>query len=154
MSKVKKNVKFATAACLFVGAWEGVQTHAYPDPATRGHPWTICYGETSGVKKGDKRTMEECKTGLVKELDVYADKVDACTKAETTDEQKIAFYSFSWNLGPGRYCSKIAPLVNTGQMKEACDKLLQFNTAAGIPMRGLTRRRQAERELCMKGVPT
>lgn len=150
MSKIKKNAAFGAAACAMVAGWEGVQTHAYPDPATRGHPWTICFGETAGVKKGDFRSMAECKAGLAKELDVYADKVDACTKVEITDSQRIAFYSFSWNLGPGRYCKSIAPLVNAGRMTEACDKILQFDTAAGIKMRGLTRRREAEAELCRR----
>lgn len=152
MSRSRKKAAVGAAACVFVGGWEGVQTVAYPDPATRGHPWTICYGETSGVKKGDRRSIEECRAGLAKGLDHYGDQMERCLAVPISDDQWIAFVSFSWNLGPGRFCSKIAPLVNTGRMKDACDKLLDYDRAAGIRMRGLTRRREAEHELCMRGL--
>ncbi|KAA2237652.1 lysozyme [Salinarimonas soli] len=151
MSTTKKRSAAAVVACMtFTGGWEGMQRYAYPDPATKGHPWTICFGETEGVKKGDVRTLEQCKEGLRRGIEErYGAAVDACTAVELPDRRWVAFTSFAWNLGPARYCKSIAPLVNAGQTREACDKLLRFDTAAGIRMRGLTRRRAAERELCM-----
>ncbi|NBJ13188.1 lysozyme [Microvirga arsenatis] len=147
----KRRSAAAVALCMtFTGGWEGVQTFAYPDPATKGHPWTICYGETEGVKKGDRRTIEECKEGLRKGIEErYGAAVDACTKVAITDRQWVAFTSFAWNLGTGRYCKSIAPLVNAGNIRAACDKLMEFVYANKIKFRGLVRRRAAERELCM-----
>ena len=47
---------------------EGLRFHAYPDPATGGAPWTICYGHTKGVRKGDKATAEQCYKWLAEDL--------------------------------------------------------------------------------------
>jgi lysozyme len=152
MSRIKKGGAFAVAACAFVGAWEGVQTFAYPDPATKGPPWTICYGETEGVRRGDRRTIEECKAGLLKGLDRYANKIEECVTAPLTDERWIALVSFAWNVGPAGACkSSVVRLINAGHTRAGCDALLKWNKAAGMPMRGLTRRRAAEREMCLKG---
>ena len=138
----------AAAAALFIGGWEGLQTVAYRD-ASPAQIWTICYGSTDGVKKGDRKTVEECNALLESELrEKYIPGVEACLRAPATDSQKVAFYSFAYNLGVGRFCKSIAPVWNSGDKAGACAKLLRFNTAGGIPLRGLTRRRQAEYELC------
>ncbi|MGO7998171.1 glycoside hydrolase family protein, partial [Rhizobium ruizarguesonis] len=39
----------ARLAVALVGSFEGLRQNAYPDPATQGKPWTICYGSTNGV---------------------------------------------------------------------------------------------------------
>jgi lysozyme len=38
---------------------EGLRLEAYPDPLTKAEPWTIGYGHTGGVKKGEKITEAE-----------------------------------------------------------------------------------------------
>lgn len=153
MGRIKKSATMAAVACAFVGGWEGLQTVAYPDPATKGHPWTICYGETQGVKKGDRRTIEQCKEGLIKGLDGYGEKVERCLKVPVSDERYIALVSFAWNVGPAAACkSSVVHLINEGRTREGCDALLKWNKAAGIVFRGLTRRREAERELCLRGL--
>jgi lysozyme len=154
MSRLRKQLAgVMVAGCAFVGGWEGVQTVAYPDPATRGHPWTICYGETQGVKRGDRRTIEECKAGLIKGLGAYADAIDRCVTATVTDERLIALVSFTWNVGPAAACrSSVVRLINAGHTREGCEALMKWNRAAGVVFRGLTRRRAAERELCLRGL--
>jgi lysozyme len=148
--RAKRSVAAVALCGTFIGGWEGVQTVAYPDPATKGTPWTICYGETAGVQKGDKRTMAECKEGLRTLIETkYGKAVEDCTVVAISDRQWIAFTSFAWNLGPARYCKSIAPLVNAGRTREACAKLNDYVYAAGIKFRGLVRRREAEYQLCM-----
>lgn len=138
----------AATAAVFIGGWEGLQTVAYRD-ASPAQIWTICYGSTEGVKPGDRKTVEECNALLEGELrEKYIPGVEACLRAPATDRQRVAFYSFAYNLGIGRFCKSIAPVWNAGDKAGACAKLLRFNTAGGIPLRGLTRRRQAEYELC------
>lgn len=153
MSRLKKGGAIAALACAFVGGWEGLQTVAYPDPATKGPPWTICYGSTSGVKKGDRKSVEECKALLVKELDEYASGIERCVRVHLPDERVIALTSFAYNVGVGAACkSSVVRLINAGETRAGCDALLKWNKAAGVPMRGLTRRREAERELCRRGL--
>jgi lysozyme len=152
MSRIKKSAAVAAVACAVTGGFEGVRQNAYPDPATRGNPWTICYGETQGVQRGDHRSIEECKVGLAKGLDGFGDKIDACLKVPVPDTRWIALVSFAWNVGPSAACkSTVVRLINAGQPQAGCDALLKWNRAAGIVFPGLTRRRVAERELCLKG---
>lgn len=140
----------AATAAVFVGGWEGLQTMAYPDPASKGPPWTICYGHTAGVKPGDRKSVEECKRLLMVELGEYAAGVEHCIKVSIPDTRLIALTSFAYNVGVGGACkSSVVRLINQGKTREGCDALMRWNKAAGITFRGLTRRRDAERKLCL-----
>ena len=143
----------AALAATFIGAWEGLQLVAYPDPATRGPPWTICYGSTNGVKPGDKKTLAQCKALLIEELQVYADGISKCTTVHLPDERFVALTSFAYNVGVGAACkSSVIRLINQGKTRQGCDALMLWDKAAGVRFRGLTRRREAERQLCLKGL--
>jgi len=153
----KRNAKLTGAAAAlavaFVGGWEGLQLVAYPDPATKGPPWTICYGSTAGVKPGDRKSLAECKALLVKELQVYANGINNCTTVHLPDERFVALTSFAYNVGVSAACkSSVVRLINQGKTREGCDALMKWNKAAGIVFRGLTNRRAAERQLCLKGL--
>lgn len=138
------------AICLGVlcGA-EGVRQTAYRD--VTGIP-TICFGETKGVQMGDRKTLDECRDMLDGRLEEFAAKVDLCTHAELTPERKAAMVDFAYNVGPGAYCKFIAPKLNAGRTTDACSALLKFTKAGGIELPGLVKRRNAEYELCMKGL--
>lgn len=45
------------AGLALIKSFEGLETDAYPDPGNRitGEPWTIGYGHTRGVRRGDTR---------------------------------------------------------------------------------------------------
>lgn len=153
MSKRLKAAAIGGSLVGLVGGFEGLRQSAYPDPATHGKPWTICYGHTEGVKPGDRKTVEECKALLIKDLDVYANGVEQCIRVPMTDGQFIAFVSFAFNVGVGTFCkSSVAGLTNQGHAREGCDRLLNFNKAAGVTFPGLTRRRQAERAYCLRDI--
>lgn len=157
MSRLKKSAAAGAMACGLIGGFEGLRQTAYPDPGTHGKPWTICYGHATGdVRPGDHMSVDQCKMLLLKDTEVYATAVENCTAhdviAAMPDARYVAFVSFAYNLGSGRYCKSIAPLVNAGRTRAACDKLLQFNRAAGVVLPGLTSRRQRERAFCMEGL--
>jgi len=155
MSRMKKGGAVAALGVVLVGGFEGLRLNAYPDPATKGPPWTICYGSTGGVKPGDRKTLEECKALLVKELDHYADGVERCTFTAKSmpDKRYVAHVSLAYNIGVGAYCkSSVSRLENAGQTRASCDAFLKWNRAAGVVFPGLTRRRQAERSYCMDGL--
>jgi lysozyme len=151
-SRLKKSAIVASACAGIVGGFEGLRLVAYPDPATKGPPWTVCYGETAGVKPGDRYTVEQCKTMLVNSLEKYALAVERCVTRPMPDTTYIAFVSLAYNIGEGGFCkSSVARLYNDGQAREACDRMLAFNKAAGVTFPGLTKRRERERQWCLKG---
>lgn len=152
MSRVKKSAACAALACSIVGGAEGLRQTAYPDPATRGNPWTICYGHTGGVKPHERDSIAQCKALLAADLDKEGDGIERCIRVQMTDERYVAVLSLAHNIGVGGVCrSSIVRLLNEGRTREACDAFLRYNRAAGFVMPGLTRRREAERKLCMAG---
>ncbi|MBZ6416502.1 lysozyme [Methylobacterium ajmalii] len=152
-SRLKRSAAAAALCTGLVGGFEGLRTAAYPDPATGREPWTVCYGETDGVRPGDRYTVAQCKAMLAASLEGYALKLEACVTRPMADETYAAFLSLSYNIGSGGFCkSSVARLWNAGEPRAACDAMLKFNRAAGVTMPGLTRRRTQERALCLKGI--
>ncbi|WP_370875312.1 lysozyme [Methylobacterium amylolyticum] len=152
-SRLKRSAAAAALCTGLVGGFEGLRTTAYPDPATGREPWTVCYGETDGVRPGDRYTVAECKAMLARSLEGYALKLEACVTRPMADETYAAFLSLSYNIGSGGFCmSSVARLWNAGDTRAACNAMLKFNRAAGVTMPGLTRRRTHERALCLKGI--
>lgn len=142
------------AAALFIGPFEGFYPKAYLDPV--GVP-TVCYGETEGVKLGDHYTAKQCADMLANKLPRYWSEIADCmgpdVVARQTEERKVAFLSFSYNVGTGAFCrSTLLRKLKAGDIRGACDQLLLWDKAAGIRFAGLTRRRQAERKLCLEGL--
>ena len=153
MSRLKKGTAIAAMCATLVGGFEGLRQVAYPDPATKGPPWTVCYGHAEGVKPGDRYTVSECKALLVRDLQKYASGIEGCVTASMPDTRYVALVSFAYNVGVSAACkSSVVRLINAGQSKAGCDALLKWNRAAGIVFPGLTNRRQKERALCLEGL--
>ena len=135
-----------------VGGFEGIRLTAYPDPATGGEPWTVCYGHTEGVRPGDRFTLAECKELLREDLGVYASGIEQCVRVPLPDERWVALVSFAYNVGIKAACgSSVVRLINAGRTRDGCNALLRWNRAAGIVFPGLTKRRQREQALCLDG---
>lgn len=153
MSRLKKGAAVTGIAVTLIGGFEGLRTVAYPDPATKGPPWTVCYGETDGVKHGDRYTVEQCKDMLQESLQKYAKGVERCVIAPLPDKRYVALVSFAYNVGVGAACkSSVVTNINAGRTREGCDALLKWNRAAGIVFPGLTKRRERERQFCLEGL--
>ncbi|MGO7576614.1 lysozyme [Rhizobium ruizarguesonis] len=152
-NRLQKGSAAAAMCVALVGSFEGLRQNAYPDPATRGQPWTICYGSTNGVKPGDRKTVEQCKALLALELQTYAKGIEGCTRVPLPDPRFVALTSFAYNVGIRAACGSSAiQLINQGKTAEGCEALLKWNRAAGIVFPGLTRRRQKERQFCLEGI--
>lgn len=148
-NKYQKGGAVAAMCVALVGGFEGLRQTAYPDPATKGPPWTVCYGETEGVKRGDHYTIAQCKAMLESSLVKYANGISQCVKVPLPDRRYVALISFSYNVGIKAACgSSVVRLINEGKTKAGCESLLQWNRAAGIVFPGLTRRREKERDYC------
>jgi lysozyme len=146
----------AAAAILspFVSGWEsGGKQHltAYQDIVG---VWTLCDGETLGVKKGDTDTAEGCAIRLDTRLAGFAQEVAKCTPSlKGKDEQWAAATSLAYNIGTGAYCkSTVDRQFDAGNPRAACDAFTLWNKAGGRVVQGLTNRRAAERTLCLKGI--
>lgn len=130
--------------------FEGLRLEAYLDVV--GIP-TIGYGSTHGVKLGDKITEEEAESLLKEDLKIYEDVVERLVKVPLTDNQFSALVSFTYNLGQGNLASStLLKLLNKGEYTQAADQFLRWNKAGGKVYKGLTRRREAERELFLRQV--
>ena len=144
----------ATAAALFVftPSFEGTELKTYRD---LGNVLTYCTGATENAQWGKTYTPAECKAQLDRDLERHAEGIASCVRMDRlTDGQKAAFVDIAFNIGVQAFCgSSMARRANAGDMRGACDALLMWDKVAGKQVRGLTRRRQAERELCLKGLP-
>jgi len=147
--------EFLAIAVPFVARWEGLRLEAYRDLVGI---WTVCYGETKGVRPGDRYTRAECEAMLAREILDYRRGLHVYflpqTKAALLPAARdLAFVSLAYNAGiAGAGKSTAARRLNAGQVAAACEALTWWNKAGGKVVRGLVRRRADEYGLCMRGV--
>jgi lysozyme len=142
----------ASAAALLiplVGQWEGKRNDPYLDIVG---VLTVCYGETRVEMR--RYTDAECEDMLAEGLGDFARPVLARNpELRARPEMLAAATSLAYNIGGAAYTrSTVARRFSQGRFRDACDAFLMWNRAGGKPVRGLTRRREAERQLCLKGV--
>lgn len=148
MNPKQKFVAWLTVALAVVAGFEGSSLTAYPDIV--GVP-TICYGETKGVKLGQKATNEECDAKLAARLVEFNDGVNSCITRPLRDNERVAFVSLAYNVGTGAFCkSSVVRRFNAGDKVGACNAILMWNRAGGKVVQGLTNRREKERAMCLK----
>ena len=126
--------------------YEGCYLSAYKCPAGK---WTIGYGHTKDVKKGDTlASREEAEKLLIRDLEIYAGYVNTCIKNHTlaflpTQNQFDALTSFVYNLGPGN----LKKLVQGRDAETIANKIQLYNKGGGKALAGLVKRRREEWEL-------
>jgi len=142
----------AASLLSFTPAFEGTGLSTYRD---MGGVLTYCTGATENAAWGKTYTPAQCRAQLDRDLERHAAGIAMCIPlARLTDGQKVAFVDVAYNIGVSGFCgSSMARRTNAGDMVGACNALLMWNKVGGKEVRGLTRRRQAERELCLKGLP-
>lgn len=159
-SLFKRNPKTTSgiaAVALAIGSlivpWEGLETKAYKDIVG---VWTVCYGETQGVKPGMTFTPQQCKEMLVSRVTKdYYEPLKSCIPGfeNRPVELQAALISLTYNIGVGAACkSTAARRTREGKLEAACRAIPMFNKAGGRVVKGLENRRQAELALCLKGV--
>ena len=137
-------------AAVLAGSFEGERHRVYRDIV--GVP-TYCIGETKNPNWNKVYTHEECVTIFEGRLTEFAEGVQKCVKMPLSDTRLAAFTSLSYNIGIAGFCrSSVVRLQNSGHEREACDAMRAWNHAGGKVVYGLTRRREAERKLCLEDV--
>lgn len=130
---------------------EGFRASAYPDPATGSAPWTIGYGFTKGVKRGDTITRADADARILREYDEFEAGVRKLVRVPLTENQLGALTCFAFNVGLGNLgSSTLLRLLNQGDYKGAAAQFARWNKAAGRVMAGLTARRAEEAALFLK----
>ena len=141
----------AASLLAFTPAWEGTELTTYRD---LGGVLTYCTGATEDAQWGKTYTPAQCRAQLDRDLERHAAGIARCIPMDRlTDGQKVAFVDAAYNIGVSAFCrSSMARRASAGDMAGACDALLMWNKVGGKEVRGLTRRRQAEREICLRGL--
>lgn len=152
-SKVVATAAALAIACAFVAPKEGLWLTAKVDKIGTGRPVTACYGETQGIKLGQRFTKEQCDAMLAARLPQYDKAIAACIHVNLPDKTRAALISFAYNVGPAAACRSTAfKRINAGNIRGGCDALMNWTMAQGKVVQGLKNRRTAERMLCIEGI--
>lgn len=138
-------------AAPFIVLHEGTVLRSYPDPV---EIWTACTGHTGpDVKPGQTYTEQQCLELLHKDLGIAQAAVRRNVRIPLPDKTEAAAISFVFNVGEGNLQrSTFLKRLNAGDIIGACNELPKWVYAKGKKLKGLVRRRQEERQLCIEGV--
>jgi len=149
MDRKQKLIAIASVAAVIAAGHEGLRHYAYNDPRPGDPILTVCYGSTTQVERGKRYSLEECKQRL------DADMLEAVTAVERChpnlpDNVLIAFADAVYNIGPKIACKSTASkYLDQGNYEAACNELPKWNKSNGVVLKGLTRRREEERKICL-----
>ena len=136
-------MKTSPKGVSLIKSFEGCRLKAYKCPAG---VWTIGYGHTAGVKEGDTITQETADDYLRNDLAKYEKAVMNYDGIYHFNQNQFdALVSFTYNCGIGN----LKNLTQSGKrtLAQISTKLPLYNKAGGVVLRGLQRRRAAEKEL-------
>lgn len=119
--------------------FEGVRLTAYQDSVG---VWTIGFGHTAGVKKGDKITEYQAEQFLREDLKKFEAVADKC-KRITTQGKYDAILDFIYNCGPANWnSSTLKKYIEAGKATwEIQEQFLRWVNAGGKKLGGLVTRR-------------
>lgn len=134
-------MKVSQNGLKLIEEFEGCKLTAYQDSVG---VWTIGYGHTKNVKRGQTITKEQAEHYLSQDVAKAEKNVNSYDSVYRWNQNQFdALVSFAFNIG------SINQLTNNGKrsISEISSKLLAYNKAGGKVLSGLTRRRQAEKAL-------
>lgn len=133
----------------FVAAWESLRTHAYQDVAG---VWTIGFGRTTDVKRGDTCTPEQAAEWLDETLTEFGGRLQRYITRQPEQQQYDSLLSLAYNCGVAAIGdSGVMARFNSGLDQECADRFLMWNRSGGREWHGLTKRRRAERRIFLFG---
>lgn len=142
-------LSLSAAALVGMAVHEGYRDTAYL-PTPQDVP-TIGFGTTSGVKQGDKITVERALIRLLADADKFQVELKSCIgNVELYQHEWDAYTSWAYNVGTGAACgSTLVRKLKAGDYAGACKELLRWTKQAGRDLPGLVKRRQQEYALCV-----
>jgi len=136
------------AGLALIKKFEGLSLDAYRDV---GGIWTIGYGHTGGVYKGDRISAGQAEWLLAQDVAPAEDWVAART-ANASDNQFAAMVSLTFNIGNNAFLgSSVRRQHNAADFPAAAQAFLLWDKAPVdgilVTVNGLLSRRNAERTL-------
>lgn len=141
----------AVLAVAVIAPFEGLRNDPYNDIVGIR---TVCYGETQNIEERHY-TTQECRAKLEKAVgERYLKPVADCVpQLAARPEQLAASTSLAYNIGVKVFCgSTAARRFRAGDIRGGCEAFMMLTKAGGKVVRGLVKRRDAERKLCLMGV--
>lgn len=135
----------STRGINLIKKYEGCRLTAYKCPAG---VYTIGYGHTNGVKKGQKITQKQAEDFLREDVKTFEKGVLRAVSAPLTQNQFDALVSFCYNCGLSAFkTSTMLKKLNARDYAGAADEFPRWNKSNGKVLNGLVKRRAAERKL-------
>ena len=144
-------MKASDKAYALIRRFEGKSNKAYQDSAG---VWTIGYGHTGGVVKGQTISDDEVERLLAEDVAVAENAVNA-QNLTLTQDQFDALVDFVFNLGAGNFqkSTLLKKLKADPNDPTIYDEFLRWVYAGGVKLLGLVRRRTDEANLYFTGIP-
>lgn len=132
--------------------WEELRLEAYlPTPNDR---WTIGWGHTGGVAKGDKITKDQAEVFFQQDVQFAESAINKLVKVDLDQHQYDALVSFVFNVGVENFkTSTLLRKLNAGDETGAAHEFLRWNHQGGKVLKGLTKRRTEEMEYFLDASP-
>ena len=148
-------IALSLTGAYLIQSFEGYMPNTYLDVG--GIP-TACYGSTENVVLGKTYTQQECQERFFEDTKTAQMGVQMYTKRKVTQAQYDAMVSLTYNIGVTAFSrSTLLRKLNSGETVQDCyavsDEFLRWNKVNGKVVKGLTRRRVAEREMFRGGCP-
>lgn len=146
-------LSLSASALIGIAVHEGYRDRAYIP--VQGDVPTIGFGDTHGVKPGDKTDPIRALIKLGQHTENFQRQLRSCIGDVPMHQHEWdAIVSWAYNVGPQAACkSTLVRKLKAGDYAGACAELLRWDKFKGKPLPGLTKRRQDEHRQCM-GVNT
>ncbi|MFW2160601.1 lysozyme [Acinetobacter beijerinckii] len=150
---IDSEITISSIGIQLITSFEDLKLKSYDDGVG---VWTIGYGTTIypnsvAVKKGDSCTLEQAKSFFQHDLRRFQTAVNDAVNIPLSQNQFDALVSLAYNIGTNAFkTSTLVKYLNALDYKAAADQFLVWNKAGGSVLKGLVRRREAERALFLK----
>ena len=150
---IDSGMKISSTGIKLISEFEGCYLDAYLCPA---NVWTIGIGTTiypngAKVKNGDTCTLEQANQYLAHDMKEFEKTVNDAVEVDLTQNQFDALVSLTYNIGSTAFKnSTLLKKLNAKDYAGAADQFLVWNKGGGKILKGLVRRREAERALFTK----
>lgn len=129
--------------------FEGLELEAYICPAGKA---TLGYGSTGpDIKLGMKWTKEQAEERLKNDLGTFSKGVRNLIKVVLNENQFSAVVALAYNIGLGNFkSSTLLKKLNASDFAGAAAEFERWNKGGGKVLKGLVKRREAEKALFLK----
>lgn len=142
-------LSLSASALIGIAVHEGYRDTAYIP--VKGDVPTIGFGDTHGVRPGDKTDPVRALIRLGQHTENFQRELRACVgDAPMHQHEWDAIVSWAYNVGTGAACkSTLVRKLQAGDYAGACRELLRWDKFKGQALPGLTKRRQDEYRQCI-----